>query len=166
MIVSSHSELRCPECRVLVELKIEDLPPNVLLMRILEGMKNTSQTLNNSNTTNSVTTEFVSLSTLNNKQPIQQLNQINGNNNAVGVHVNLNSRDPLENCYQQFTQRNDHQAILKLGEEMHNNHGSNPSKRQSEGLLSQNSNNKQSLENKLMIPYAKALYDFDSKDSG
>lgn len=57
-IYQKHKELRCPECRVLgnyffsveefhnniflilVNIKIEDLPPNVLLMRILEGMKN------------------------------------------------------------------------------------------------------------------------------
>lgn len=39
-IVTTHKELRCPECRVLVDIKIEELPPNVLLMRILEGMKN------------------------------------------------------------------------------------------------------------------------------
>ncbi|KAF4523814.1 hypothetical protein B566_EDAN008049 [Ephemera danica] len=39
-IVESHKELRCPECRVLVDIGIEELPPNVLLMRILEGMKN------------------------------------------------------------------------------------------------------------------------------
>lgn len=39
-IVDTNKELRCPECRVLVECKIEELPPNVLLMRILEGMKN------------------------------------------------------------------------------------------------------------------------------
>jgi len=39
-IVDSHKELRCPECRVLVPCKVDDLPPNVLLMRILEGMKN------------------------------------------------------------------------------------------------------------------------------
>ncbi|CAH2055911.1 unnamed protein product, partial [Iphiclides podalirius] len=42
VIVESHKELRCPECRVLVEAKVEDLPPNVLLMRILEGMKNSA----------------------------------------------------------------------------------------------------------------------------
>uniref|UniRef100_A0A1B0BAZ8 RING-type E3 ubiquitin transferase n=1 Tax=Glossina palpalis gambiensis TaxID=67801 RepID=A0A1B0BAZ8_9MUSC len=42
VIHASHQELRCPECRVLVETKIDDLPPNVLLMRILEGMKNTA----------------------------------------------------------------------------------------------------------------------------
>ncbi|KAM3965985.1 SH3 domain containing ring finger posh [Aphomia sociella] len=40
VIVESHKELRCPECRILVEVKVEELPPNVLLMRILEGMKN------------------------------------------------------------------------------------------------------------------------------
>ena len=39
-IITTHKELRCPECRVLVPAKIEELPPNVLLMRILEGMKN------------------------------------------------------------------------------------------------------------------------------
>lgn len=39
-IIATHKELRCPECRVLVQIKLEDLPPNVLLMRILEGMKN------------------------------------------------------------------------------------------------------------------------------
>lgn len=32
-------ELRCPECRVLVEVAVEELPPNILLMRILESMK-------------------------------------------------------------------------------------------------------------------------------
>ncbi|XP_057655818.1 E3 ubiquitin-protein ligase SH3RF1 isoform X1 [Diorhabda carinulata] len=39
-IVQTHKELRCPECRVLVLIKVDDLPPNVLLMRILEGIKN------------------------------------------------------------------------------------------------------------------------------
>ncbi|XP_011498297.1 PREDICTED: SH3 domain-containing RING finger protein 3 isoform X2 [Ceratosolen solmsi marchali] len=39
-ILITHRELRCPECRVLVNAKVDDLPPNVLLMRILEGMKN------------------------------------------------------------------------------------------------------------------------------
>lgn len=39
-IVERHKELRCPECRILVPAKIDELPPNVLLMRILEGMKN------------------------------------------------------------------------------------------------------------------------------
>ena len=38
-IVSTKHELRCPECRSLVEIPIEDLPPNILLIRLLEGMK-------------------------------------------------------------------------------------------------------------------------------
>ncbi|KAJ0172772.1 hypothetical protein K1T71_011911 [Dendrolimus kikuchii] len=42
VIVESHKELRCPECRILVETKVEELPPNVLLMRILEGMRNSA----------------------------------------------------------------------------------------------------------------------------
>lgn len=43
-IITTQKELRCPECRVLVTTKLEDLPPNVLLMRILEGMKNVPRT--------------------------------------------------------------------------------------------------------------------------
>ena len=42
-IIHTHKELRCPECRVLVDVEIDELPPNVLLMRILEGMKNASR---------------------------------------------------------------------------------------------------------------------------
>lgn len=37
VIVSSHQELRCPECRIVVETKIDELPSNILLIRILEG---------------------------------------------------------------------------------------------------------------------------------
>lgn len=39
-IVNSHKELRCPECRVLVDCRVEDLPLNILLIRLLEGIKN------------------------------------------------------------------------------------------------------------------------------
>lgn len=45
-IVEKHKELRCPECRVLVNIKINNLPPNVLLMRILEGIKNSAPSNN------------------------------------------------------------------------------------------------------------------------
>ena len=38
-IVSTKHELRCPECRSLVQIPIEDLPCNILLIRLLEGMK-------------------------------------------------------------------------------------------------------------------------------
>ncbi|KAL1114894.1 hypothetical protein AAG570_007718 [Ranatra chinensis] len=55
-IVSTHKELRCPECRILVDVKIDDLPPNVLLMRILEGMRNSGP---NKRVTNTVSRENV-----------------------------------------------------------------------------------------------------------
>ncbi|XP_076315382.1 E3 ubiquitin-protein ligase SH3RF1-like [Tachypleus tridentatus] len=51
-IVNSHKELRCPECRVLVDTKVEDLPCNILLIRLLEGIKNNSRFTRNSNTGN------------------------------------------------------------------------------------------------------------------
>ncbi|CAG0884985.1 unnamed protein product [Darwinula stevensoni] len=38
-IVAAHKELRCPECRAIVNCKVEDLPPNILLARLLESMK-------------------------------------------------------------------------------------------------------------------------------
>ncbi|CAH1102956.1 unnamed protein product [Psylliodes chrysocephalus] len=44
-IVQTHKELRCPECRILILSKIDELPPNVLLMRILEGVKNAGNLL-------------------------------------------------------------------------------------------------------------------------
>lgn len=42
-IVISRKELRCPECRVLVLTPIEDLPSNILLIRLLEGLKHNSK---------------------------------------------------------------------------------------------------------------------------
>lgn len=41
-IVSTKHELRCPECRSLVEIQVDDLPSNLLLIRLLEGMKTQS----------------------------------------------------------------------------------------------------------------------------
>ncbi|XP_033743487.1 E3 ubiquitin-protein ligase SH3RF3-like isoform X2 [Pecten maximus] len=38
-IVCTKHELRCPECRTLVEIRVEDLPLNILLVRLLEGIK-------------------------------------------------------------------------------------------------------------------------------
>uniref|UniRef100_A0A671Q8X5 RING-type E3 ubiquitin transferase n=1 Tax=Sinocyclocheilus anshuiensis TaxID=1608454 RepID=A0A671Q8X5_9TELE len=38
-IVSSRHELRCPECRVLVDCVVDDLPANILLVRLLDGIK-------------------------------------------------------------------------------------------------------------------------------
>ncbi|XP_054644571.1 E3 ubiquitin-protein ligase SH3RF1 isoform X2 [Dunckerocampus dactyliophorus] len=38
-IVGSRGELRCPECRTLVECGVDELPSNILLVRLLDGIK-------------------------------------------------------------------------------------------------------------------------------
>ncbi|XP_062576332.1 E3 ubiquitin-protein ligase SH3RF3-like isoform X2 [Saccostrea cucullata] len=38
-IYSTKRELRCPECRTIVEVPVEELPSNILLIRLLEGLK-------------------------------------------------------------------------------------------------------------------------------
>nr|XP_033798072.1 E3 ubiquitin-protein ligase SH3RF1 isoform X2 [Geotrypetes seraphini] len=38
-IVSSRSELRCPECRTLVDCGVDELPSNILLVRLLDGIR-------------------------------------------------------------------------------------------------------------------------------
>ncbi|XP_067134442.1 E3 ubiquitin-protein ligase SH3RF1-like isoform X2 [Centruroides vittatus] len=56
-IVSCHKELRCPECRILVETKVEDLPCNILLIRLLEGIKSTAALNKNVSSANSTHTK-------------------------------------------------------------------------------------------------------------
>ncbi|XP_038610987.1 E3 ubiquitin-protein ligase SH3RF1-like [Tachyglossus aculeatus] len=38
-IVGSRNELRCPECRTLVGCGVDELPSNILLVRLLDGIK-------------------------------------------------------------------------------------------------------------------------------
>lgn len=38
-IVETHKELRCPECRIVVGTDVCDLPTNILLIRLLDGLK-------------------------------------------------------------------------------------------------------------------------------
>ncbi|XP_012586913.1 PREDICTED: SH3 domain-containing RING finger protein 3-like [Condylura cristata] len=38
-IVCSRRELRCPECRILVGCGVDDLPANILLVRLLDGIR-------------------------------------------------------------------------------------------------------------------------------
>lgn len=61
--MTSHRELRCPECRILVNMKVEDLPPNVLLMRILGGLKSTPPEVPPSSTPSSTTVNHTVRST-------------------------------------------------------------------------------------------------------
>ncbi|ETN66109.1 hypothetical protein AND_002110 [Anopheles darlingi] len=76
-IVASHQELRCPECRVLVEVRIDELPPNVLLMRILEGMK-TAELNNQNNASNKPTC---------NRNPSQGANHSNAATTTTGYQL-------------------------------------------------------------------------------
>lgn len=39
-ILKARKELRCPECRTPVHCSIEELPANLLLVRLLEGIRN------------------------------------------------------------------------------------------------------------------------------
>ena len=45
-IVERRKELRCPECRILVVEDVDDLPANILLVRILEGLNRQNRSLN------------------------------------------------------------------------------------------------------------------------
>ena len=45
-IVEWRKELRCPECRVLVTEHVDDLPANILLVRILEQLNRQKGTIN------------------------------------------------------------------------------------------------------------------------
>lgn len=38
-VVERKKELRCPECRILVEEDVDDLPANIMLVRILEQLR-------------------------------------------------------------------------------------------------------------------------------
>lgn len=42
-IVISANELLCPECRIVVDKSVDELPTNILLIRLLEGIKSNSK---------------------------------------------------------------------------------------------------------------------------
>lgn len=164
--MSSHSELRCPECRVLVDVKVEDLPPNVLLMRILEGMKNATsagqnQISNSSSTTKSPTQPA------NDNNPVEQQqqslqplspNQSNTTDGQCQINNQTNSSKSLGNF--NAARPNDETNIMR---QMQSRQSSLPATTQN------HSNNKQQVMPTAAnnsLPYAKALYDFVSNETG
>lgn len=191
VIISSHSELRCPECRVLVDTKIGDLPPNVLLMRILEGMKNASATFanNRQQTFNSFASEnpckridsqsnsdnqiLISTETATNNS-----HSINANENVAIISTataanSLASRESLSRRATQNNQENSprvdqqlqpQQQVAKRIEQSNIIRPTNLVRQP----LQNSSSNKQMPQNiaSLPTPIAKALYDFESKESG
>lgn len=185
MIVSSHSELRCPECRVLVDVKVEDLPPNVLLMRILEGMKNATSAchnqLNESNSTissptqpptdnNPLEQQLQSLSSESatmpsTQQPLQPmlLNQSNTADGQCRINNQTNSSSKsLGNC--QPVRANDETNIMR---QMHQQQ-----QQSRQSALSSSTPNHGNIKEQMLpsaansLPHAKALYDFVSKETG
>lgn len=188
MIVSSRSELRCPECRVLVDVKVEDLPPNVLLMRILEGMKNATSTcqtqLNNSSSTTKSPTHptadnnrleqplesLSSITTLTTcaqqqQQPLQPtlLNQSNAADGQCQINNQTNNSKSLGNFHS--IRPNDETNIMRQMHQQQQQH----SRQSTHSTTTHNhGNNKQPVSSSApnSLPHAKALYDFVSKETG
>lgn len=149
--MSSHTELRCPECRVLVDIKIDELPPNVLLMRILEGMKNATTALNNGQTKNAIA-ETVALSNHSQSQTslASELPHTNGGaNNDHGMSNQTSARDHIKRTVP-LNSEPIHRAMVKSNAP----------------TTTHNSNSVQNIGTSLSIPHAKALYDFESKEPG
>lgn len=152
--MSSHSELRCPECRVLVDLKIDELPPNVLLMRILEGMKNVAH--NQTNNCKAITSNDNKLLQ---QSAIQSTNQLSNaslpqlshpTNPKLAINFALNRTNDESNMMRQIYQKHEVQQHQQQ-------------------LQPQQLCNKQMLPNignSTSPPHAKALHDFISKESG
>ncbi|XP_017476508.1 PREDICTED: E3 ubiquitin-protein ligase SH3RF1 isoform X1 [Rhagoletis zephyria] len=146
VIVSSRQELRCPECRVLVEVKIDDLPPNVLLMRILEGMKNAAAAKS---------------------QQQQQHNTHNSKSSADVRHIT--------DCKQQQQTHYPLQQLQYIQQRQHHHSHSSPLPQQSQGQsvtvginpsgsAQQLPQQQLAQQRRCMLPHAYALYDFESSE--
>lgn len=142
-IVASHTELRCPECRVLVVFDINDLPPNLLLIRILEGIKSAP--------TNHLRTNNPSL--IQSYEPIVHqkfLNSIGNNNTCLNKQktetVPINRENVLRTEPKDSLVKNDTRLNIITQHQQ-----------QSEIA---------SIHNEQTLPHAIALYDFESTDIG
>lgn len=164
-IVSSHSLLRCPECRVLVDIKIDNLPPNVLLMRILEVVKSSSSTkeiikqkasfcntiTNNSNVENEKLQNQIST-----KVNSTDISQNNDNSNSLnsGLSSSAIRKNKISHEKGPRTEHEKQQVLSNIYDKkncsQHSINGTN--------LL-------QIVGNSPALPLAKALYDYNSKES-
>ncbi|XP_055310793.1 E3 ubiquitin-protein ligase SH3RF1-like isoform X2 [Sitodiplosis mosellana] len=178
VIVSSHSELRCPECRILVEVEIDNLPPNIILMRILSGLKNTTNIdPHNVNLKHSINSEATSLQSINSKnnknnngsiQSVQSVLKANVAPNESTNEYGLNGLDSSPNDQQQKrSAASNHESAqrttvveLKLNENQFVDVRSH--------LVAQQQHKQQSVlvPNSSITPHATALYNFESKEPG
>lgn len=56
-IVERRKELKCPECRVLCVEDVDDLPANILLVRILEGLNRQKSSIKPSDSSDAESSE-------------------------------------------------------------------------------------------------------------
>jgi len=82
-IVAVQRELRCPECRVLIEKSIDELPPNVLLIRLLDGLKNQQKLLNDTEVKNTVSQKRHSVEGI-----LSESSSISGSKNKANRNTN------------------------------------------------------------------------------
>lgn len=146
-IVASHTELRCPECRVLVVFDISDLPPNLLLIRILEGIKiNTASTPTNHSRTDNP-------SLIQSYEPIvyqKFLNSI-GNNNT---YLNKQMKETVPINRENVLRTEPKDVLVKNDTSLN--------------IITQHQQQSEiaSVHNEQTLPQAIALYDFESSDIG
>ena len=76
-IVRAKKELRCPECRMLIRCHINDLPTNLLLVKLLEGIKSSERSAANRNTALKRSARAARKLTYANVQPAIQASQVN-----------------------------------------------------------------------------------------
>ncbi|XP_061512655.1 E3 ubiquitin-protein ligase SH3RF3 [Anopheles gambiae] len=179
-IVASHQELRCPECRVLVEVRIDELPPNVLLMRILEGMKtaelnsqNTSQTTNGSGkptcnrnqshgaapTSNANAVNYQQQQQQHHQHHHQQQHPSSGGVHGAKIGKSSNGQGTADGQLQQHPHHPSHPQ-----QQQHHQHPHQPLSRiiASSGVTGTGPNASLDLSK---IPHAKAFYDFSSSET-
>lgn len=73
-IVTAKKVLKCPECRTQVDVPIDALPTNILLVRLLEGIK---------------TSKYSPQTTQPQKNGIKNKNSISTKNAAVSNHISI-----------------------------------------------------------------------------
>uniref|UniRef100_A0A3F2YWJ9 RING-type E3 ubiquitin transferase n=1 Tax=Anopheles epiroticus TaxID=199890 RepID=A0A3F2YWJ9_9DIPT len=175
-IVASHQELRCPECRVLVEVRIDELPPNVLLMRILEGMKtaelnsqNTNQTTNGSNKPTSNRNQSHGAAPTSNANAVNYQQQQHHHNHhhqqhpsSGGVHGAKIGKSSSTN--QGSADNQAHPLHGSHPQQQHHHHQHQPLSRiiAASGVTGTGPNASLDLSK---IPHAKAFYDFSSSET-
>ncbi|XP_037826513.1 E3 ubiquitin-protein ligase SH3RF1-like isoform X2 [Lucilia sericata] len=177
VIYASRQELRCPECRILVETKIDDLPPNVLLMRILEGMKNAASKQHS--IINEITKE-----TNEKKETLRLLTTATtsgsggvpanaSNHPTAGLNSNISNEERMRQQIQQQQLKQRQQQILQFQQQIQQQHHLHATQNQAtitqhqQATSQQQSQQPQSQQNqtrRCIVPHAYALYDFESNE--